>query len=76
MSMQLQNGRRYTADIELGALESLAGNATIQRKLEDAGFTNVLVIGDGRHRAAVGTWGGPTRAVDLPSHVRNVRMVP
>ena len=76
MSMQLQNGRRYTADIELGALESLAGNSTVQRKLEDAGFTNVLVTGDGRQRAAMGTWGGSTRAVDLPSQVRNVRLCP
>jgi len=74
--IQLQHGRRYTADIELGYFEAIAGNAMIKDKLEDAGFINVIITGDGRRRTARGQWGGETRSVDLPSQVKNVRMVP
>lgn len=76
MSMQLQHGRRYTADIELGMLEGLASNDVVKCKLEDAGFQSVLVTGNGRKRSAIGTWGGATQSVDLPSQVKNVRMAP
>lgn len=72
--MILTHGTRYTADITLRGLESLAGNDTVKRKLEDAGFVNVLVSGNGSSRTASGTWNGPTREAVLPKQVSTVRV--
>lgn len=72
--MILTKGTRYTATVTLSGLESLAGNDTIKRKLEDAGFSNVLVGGNGKVREASGTWGGETREVVLPKQVSTVRV--
>lgn len=74
LNMILTHGTRYTADITLRGLEALAGNDTVKRKLEDAGFTNVLVGGNGSKRMASGTWGGATREVVLPKQVSTVRV--
>lgn len=68
--MKLQHGHVYAADISLSWGEKLvATNSMIQGKLEDAGFTNVTVTGDGSTRHAQGTWNGGDEDVSLPSQI-------
>jgi hypothetical protein len=67
--MTLTKGARYRARLRLGIFEGLASNATIEAKLEEAGFADVTVTGSGRDRFAEGMWGRLTAAVELPDQV-------
>lgn len=48
--MKLEMNKSYEADIELGWVESMAGNGTIEDKLREAGFSDVTVSGSGSDR--------------------------
>jgi uncharacterized membrane protein len=67
--MKLEQGQQYRAEISLGMLERMAGNEMVAAKLEEAGFTGVVVTGSGAKRIAMGTWPNDTREVKLPSQV-------
>ncbi len=67
--MILEQGVRYYAPIRLGMFEQIASNESIRGKLEEAGFGDVAVGGDGRNRFAEGTWGRPTADVELPDQI-------
>lgn len=74
--MQLTNGKRYAARIDLGILESLASNDDIRAKFEEVGFVDVQVTGTGRIHSAVGTWSGATGEIgNLPSQIIEVSEV-
>jgi hypothetical protein len=75
MPVELQTGSMYQAKISLGLIESVASNHTIAKKLRDAGFSDVVVAGSGRSRTAQGRWNGPSRIVNLPSQVSDVRRI-
>ncbi len=71
--MQLEHMGKYEAEIQLGTFESLAGNDVIKSKLIAAGFSDVIVAGQGRVRIAQGVWKGFSRDVNLPSQVKKVK---
>lgn len=72
--MILEKNETYECDIVLsGFFEKKASNERVSQKLVDAGFSNVVVWGDGEHRIAKGTWGGETQDVSLPEQVQNPR---
>ncbi len=75
MNATLTHGQRYAATLALGYFEQLASNETVADKLKIAGFVGVSVDGKGRNRVAVGIWTGPTREVELPSQVSNVKAI-
>ncbi len=73
--MRLVQGQKYKAALTLSWPESLASNATVQERLEEAGFTDVCVWGTGAKRAATGSWPGLTQDADLPSQITGVEVL-
>jgi hypothetical protein len=55
-SFPIKSGVRYRAEIHLSGYETWAGNGTVQTKLEEAGFSDVIVSGSGAVRYAEGVW--------------------
>lgn len=75
MTFTVHQGRRYRAHLDLSWLESVASNATIANKLEDAGFSQVIVEGTGSTRWAFGTWPHSDTSADLPSQIDRVEEI-
>lgn len=75
IAMLLTNGTKYAADINLSWLEKVASDETIKGKFEAIGFTNVVVLGDGKHRTATGIYSGKTEDVELLPEISNVTVV-
>lgn len=73
--MILEHNARYRAVIHLGWLERYASNDAVRAKLQEAGFIDVVVWGDGGTRLAEGTWPLATREVDLPSEIDSVTRI-
>lgn len=65
----LSSGKRYRATLTLGWLEQITGNDRIAAELAKAGFSNVVVEGDGETRVAQGVWTRESQAVALPEQV-------
>lgn len=65
----VRQGKRYRAEISLGFFERWAGNDTIAGKLQEAGFTEVSVIGEGATRTAMGLWPAADTSADMPSQI-------
>jgi hypothetical protein len=68
----VRRGRRYSATISLGLLESLAGNDVIAHRLRDAGFTNVSVTGGGATRRAEAVWPNEDATAEMPAQISAV----
>jgi hypothetical protein len=68
----VQQGKRYRAEISLGLFERFAGNATIEERLREAGFSEVKVSGSGSTRSAEALWIGPDTTATMPAQVTSV----
>ncbi len=68
----VRQGRRYRATISLSWFEQIASNEMVAEKLQDAGFADVRVTGDGRTREAEALWPGPDSTAELPSQVASI----
>lgn len=62
----VRTGRRYKAMISLGFFEQMASNDMIADKLEEVGFTDVTVSGNGAKREALALWTGPDTTAEMP----------
>jgi hypothetical protein len=71
----VRQGHRYRAHLELGWLERVVSNATIESKLRAAGFGDVHVEGSGGSRWAFGTWPHPDASAELPSEIERVEEI-
>ena len=54
------HGKRYKAEIHLLGMEAMASNVKIADMMEEYGFTEVEVSGDGDIRNVAGDWTGNT----------------
>lgn len=68
----VRRGRRYSATISLGLLESLAGNELIADQLRRVGFADVIVNGSGAARQAEGIWPNEDATAELPAQIKTV----
>lgn len=68
----VQQGKRYRATIKLGWLESWADNETIAGKLREAGFTEVVVSGNGYERTAEALWPKESASAEMPPQITKV----
>ena len=75
MIFTLQKGKRYKTTITLGFVERLASNDVIADKLREAGFTDVVVEGEGGTRYAVGVWNKDDTRPTYPPQVSEVAEV-
>lgn len=73
MTATITKFKKYEAQISLGFIEGLAPNHVIAEKLQQAGFTNVIVEGSGASRRATGVWKGETQNVDLPQQIKCIK---
>lgn len=68
----VRQGRRYKATISLGMLESFAGNDMIAERLQEAGFAEISVEGNGATRYAEGLWPNGDASAELPAQITAV----
>lgn len=71
----VRQGCRYRATLTLGMLESLASNDMIASKLEDAGFSEVTVEGQGSVRHASALWPNGDTSAAMPKQVASVEQI-
>ncbi|MBI1651290.1 hypothetical protein [Hyphomicrobium sulfonivorans] len=71
----VRQGCRYRATLTLGMLESLASNTMIASKLEDAGFAEVSVEGQGSVRQATALWPNGDTSAAMPKQVTSVEEI-
>lgn len=72
MAFTVHKGKHYKASFKLGFLESAASNDLIKEKLENAGFEDVKVWGEGGVRYASGTWPHDDVEASLPSQLHEI----
>ena len=53
---RVHKGKWYIARLSLSGFNRFAASRMVAAKLEDAGFTNVMVEGSGGIRLAIGYW--------------------
>ena len=75
MKYTVKQGVRYYAQIKLSGFEALASNDQIAEKLKAAGFSDVLVTGNGANRGASATWLGKDATADIPSEIYHVEII-
>ena len=68
----VRQGRRYRATISLGMLESFAGNEMIADRLQEAGFAEVQVRGEGATRHAEARWPNADASAEMPRQITAV----
>jgi hypothetical protein len=68
----VQQGKRYSAEITLGLLQSLASNEAIAEKFLGIGFTEVEVSGSGRNRLGKAFWPHPDASAEIPPEITSV----
>ena len=68
----VRQGKRYRATIALGMLERFASNDTIASRLQEAGFTEVSVSGNGATRHAEARWPKPDESAEMPAQITAV----
>lgn len=79
--MKLEQGKSYVADVDVGALLSLAPVSTshsLAARFQGVGFTGVRAWRPGSRGSVFrvkGTWARASADVELPSQVRNVEEV-
>jgi len=71
----VETNKSYLATIRLTGFEVMATNYQVGQKLNDLGFRNVEVNGDGDLREASGTWLGVNTTVELPEQVAKIEEV-
>lgn len=75
MIFTLERGKRYRTTITLGFIERLASNETIAEKFRAAGFTDVVVKGEGGTRYAEGVWSSDDIRPTYPPQISEVSEV-
>ncbi len=75
MIFKLERGKRYKTTLTLGFLERLATNEMIADKFRAAGFTDVVVEGEGGRRYAEGVWNADDMRADYPPQISEVTEV-
>lgn len=73
MEYTIEQGKRYKATIELIGFQSWASNDMIKEKLEDYGFSEVTVAGDGSNRVAYASWFNETVTGEIPPQIIEVQ---
>ncbi|HUU66596.1 MAG TPA: hypothetical protein VMW57_04840 [Methyloceanibacter sp.] len=71
----VRQGKRYEATVMLGLFQSAASNEIVADKFREVGFTDVVVIGSGRTRAAKGSWPHPAQSADIPDEIREIHEI-
>jgi len=71
------HGKRYKAEIHLLGMEAMASNVKIADMMEEYGFTEVEVSGDGDIRNVAGNWTGNTMPIPatLEQYIFNLEEV-
>ena len=72
----VHQGKRYRATIKLSGLERWASNGIIAGRLQDAGFSEVVVTGEGAMRVAEALWPKPDATAEMPSQIEDVKEIP
>jgi hypothetical protein len=73
----VHQGKKYRATVVLSFLErQFANNKDITDRLAAAGFSNVIVTGDGGERHAEGLWAGPDITGPLDPHLSHIEEMP
>ena len=68
-------GKLYKAKIVLEGFEELASNDMIVDKLQEAGFSNIVVTGNGSEREATARWDGNDTTADIPPEITDIQEV-
>jgi len=71
----VEKDKSYQAIIQLAGFEALASNEMIMEQLQNVGFADVEVTGDGNRREAIGIWPKETVTANLPSQIVSVEEV-
>jgi len=71
--MKLEPKRLYEATLLLNGISIIASNNRVKEKFTSIGFSDVIVVGVGKHRTARGRWNGASQLVDIPKEVTNIK---